>query len=131
MPNMLSFGFPDQNSNNPVNTMILFVKRFLYSCKFSGTNPNVNTLLRQVKEVCKIKIIKNEELNLGSQAGMNNPQMLYWRGFPPYPRRFPPHFHQQSNGEEMERYSSSSKEVSSSFLSLILEELYKCATQTN
>ncbi len=56
------FGFPDQNPNNPVNTMILFVKRFLYSCKFTGVNPNVNTLLRQIKEVCKIQLIKNTEL---------------------------------------------------------------------
>ena len=58
------FGFPDQNSNNPVNTMILFAKRFLYTCKFSGVNPNINTILRQVKEVCKIQILKNKELNL-------------------------------------------------------------------
>ena len=56
------FGFPDQNPNNPVNTMILFVTRFLYSCKFTGINPNVNTLLRQIKEVCKIQLIKNKEL---------------------------------------------------------------------
>ena len=56
------FGFPDQNPNNPVNTMILFVKRFLYSCKFTGIIPNVNTLLRQIKEVCKIQLIKNIEL---------------------------------------------------------------------
>merc|ERR1712082_295500 len=56
------FGFPDQNPNNPVNTMILFVKRFLYPCKFTGVNPNVNTLLRQIKEVCKIQLIKNTEL---------------------------------------------------------------------
>ena len=58
------FGFPDENPNNPVNTMILFVKRFLYSCKFSGVNPNVNTLLRQVKEVCKIQLLKNSELGI-------------------------------------------------------------------
>ena len=57
------FGFPDQNPNNPVNTMTLFVKRFLYSCKFSGVIPNVNTLLRQIKEVCKIQQLKNSELN--------------------------------------------------------------------
>merc|ERR1712244_155825 len=56
------FGFPDENPNNPVNTMILFVKRFLYSCKFSDVIPNVNTLLRQVKEVCKIQLLKNTEL---------------------------------------------------------------------
>ena len=53
------FGFPD-----PVNTMILFVKRFLCTCKFSGVNPNINTILRQVKEVCKIQIPKNKELNV-------------------------------------------------------------------
>ena len=58
------FGFPDQNPNNPVNTMILFVKRFLYTCKFSSDTPNINTILRQIKEVCKIQIIKNKELNL-------------------------------------------------------------------
>merc|ERR1712082_143668 len=28
-----TFGFPDQDPNNPVNTVILFVKRFLYTCK--------------------------------------------------------------------------------------------------
>ena len=56
------FGFPDENPNNPVNTMILFVKRFLYSCKFSEVIPNVNTLLRQVKEVCKTQLLKNTEL---------------------------------------------------------------------
>jgi hypothetical protein len=50
------FGFPEQNPNNPVNTIILFVKRFLYSCKFAGITPNVNTLLRQTKEVCKIQL---------------------------------------------------------------------------
>merc|ERR1712244_62376 len=58
------FGCPDENPNNPVNTMILFVKRFLYSCKFSGVNPNVNTLLRQVKEVRKIQLLKNSELDI-------------------------------------------------------------------
>ena len=58
------FGFPDLNPNNPVNTMILFTKRFLYTCKFSEVNPNVNTILRQVKEVCKIQILKNKELGL-------------------------------------------------------------------
>merc|ERR1712082_319613 len=57
------FGFPDQNPNNPVNTMILFVKRFLYSCKFTGTNPNINVLLKQIKEECKTQLIKNHELN--------------------------------------------------------------------
>merc|ERR1712082_319969 len=57
------FGFPDQNPNNPVNTMILFVKRFLYSCKFSGINPNINILLKQIKDVCKIQLIKNTELS--------------------------------------------------------------------
>ena len=44
--------------------MILFAKRFLYTCKFSGVTPNNNTILRQIKEVCKIQIIKNKELNL-------------------------------------------------------------------
>ena len=58
------FGFPDQNPNNPVNTMILFAKRFLYTCKFSEVNPNINTILRQIKEVCKIQIMKNKELDL-------------------------------------------------------------------
>ena len=57
------FGFLDENPNNPVNKMILFVKRFLYSCKFSGVIPNVNTLILQIKEVCKIQLIKNKELN--------------------------------------------------------------------
>ena len=57
-------GFPEQNPNNPVNTMILFVKRFLYFCKFAGITPNVNTLLRQIKGVCKIELIKNKELNI-------------------------------------------------------------------
>ena len=53
------FGFPEQNPNNPVNTMILF----LYSYKFAEITPNVNTLLRQIKEVCKIQLIKRKELN--------------------------------------------------------------------
>ena len=44
--------------------MIIFAKRFFYTCKFSGVNPNINTILRQVKEVCKIQILKNKELNL-------------------------------------------------------------------
>merc|ERR1712082_177855 len=57
------FGFPDQNPNNSVNTMILFVKRFLYSCKFNGTSPNINILLKQIKEVYKTQLIKNQELN--------------------------------------------------------------------
>ena len=56
------FGFTDQDPNNPVNTMILFIKRFLYTCKFSGANPTVNTLLKQIKEVCKIQTIKNKAL---------------------------------------------------------------------
>ena len=56
------FGFPDQNPNNPVNIMILFVKKFLYTCKFAGISPDINTLLRQIKEVCKIQLIKNAEL---------------------------------------------------------------------
>ncbi len=57
------FGFIDQDPNSPVNTMILFVKRFVYTCKFSGANPNANTLLKQIKEVCKIQTIKNRALN--------------------------------------------------------------------
>ena len=56
------FGFPEQNPNNPDSTMILFVKWFLYTIKFAGITPNVNTLLRQGKEVCKIQIIKNKQL---------------------------------------------------------------------
>ena len=31
---------------------------------FSEINPNINTMLRQVKEVCKIQILKNKELGL-------------------------------------------------------------------
>ena len=58
------FGFPDQNPNNPTNTMILFAKRLLYTCKFSGVNPNINTVLRHVKEVCKIQILKNKGLGI-------------------------------------------------------------------
>ena len=58
------FGFPEQKPNNPVNTMILFTKRILCSCKFSGIIPNVNTLLRQVKEVSKVQIIKNQKLGI-------------------------------------------------------------------
>ena len=56
------FGFPEQNPKNPVNTMILFVKRVLYSIKFAGIIPNVKS--RQIKEVCKIQLIKNKELNI-------------------------------------------------------------------
>ena len=37
--------------------MILFVKRFLYSRKFAGITPNINTLLRPIK-------IKNKEINI-------------------------------------------------------------------
>ena len=65
------FGFPDQNSNNLVNSMILFVKRFLYTCKFSRVNPNINTILRQVKEVCKIQILKNKGIISSSPAVKN------------------------------------------------------------
>ena len=62
-------GFPEQNPNNPVSTMILFVKRFLYSSEFAGITPNVNTLLKQIEEECKIQLIKNKELNLSSLGG--------------------------------------------------------------
>ena len=64
------FEFPEQRPNNPVNTLILFTKRFLYSSKFSGFIPNNNTLLRQVKEVTKVQIIKVKSLALNIQAGL-------------------------------------------------------------